>query len=111
MNPHRSAEREREGLHTRIEELNLEQSIGDGLRLSDQLIKPLLGDRAVPLVVHVDAMSSAGWLSIDEHAKAHGTTWSCRSHHKMQIAGVETIRDPPAGLVQSSGPLLHGPVA
>ena len=61
----RSAKREREGLHARIEKLDLEQSIGDGLGLSDQLIQPLFGNRAVALVVDVDAVSSARRLSID----------------------------------------------
>ena len=42
-----SAERERERLDASIEELDRERSIDDGLRLSDQLIEPLLG--AVPL--------------------------------------------------------------
>jgi hypothetical protein len=31
---------------TRIEKLDLEQSIGDALGLSDQLIQPLFGNRA-----------------------------------------------------------------
>jgi hypothetical protein len=34
------AERERKSLHARIEKLDLELSIVDGLRLSDQLIQP-----------------------------------------------------------------------
>jgi hypothetical protein len=41
--PSRSAERERKSLHARIEKLDLELSISDGLRLSDQLIQPLFG--------------------------------------------------------------------
>ena len=67
-----SAEREREGLHARIEKLDLEQSIGDGPGLPDQLIQPLLGNRAVALLVDVDAVSSTWRLSIDQHAKPHG---------------------------------------
>jgi hypothetical protein len=35
----------------RIEKLDLELSISNGLRLSDQLIQPLFGNRAVALVV------------------------------------------------------------
>src|ERR1700730_9565886 len=45
-----SAERERENLHARIEKLDLELSISNGLRLSDQLIQPRLGHGAVALV-------------------------------------------------------------
>jgi len=55
-----SAERERKRLQARIEELDLEQSVRDGVRLSDQLIQPLLGNRAVALIVDVDSVSSAG---------------------------------------------------
>ena len=46
----RSAERERKGLHARVEKLDLELAIGDGLRLADQLVQPLLGHCAVALV-------------------------------------------------------------
>src|SRR5882762_1209968 len=52
-----SAERERKRLHARIEELDLELSVSDGVRLSDQLIQPLFGNRAVALVVDVDPVS------------------------------------------------------
>src|SRR5882724_12860051 len=61
-----SAERERKRLHARVEELDLELSVSDGFRLSDQLIQPLLGNRAAALVVDVDPVSSARRLSIDE---------------------------------------------
>src|SRR3989442_2389432 len=64
-----SAERERKRLHARIEELNLELSVSDGGRMSDQLIQPLFCNRAVALVVDVDPVGSAWRLSMDEHAK------------------------------------------
>jgi hypothetical protein len=41
-----SAERERERLHARIEEFDLELTLGDGSGLSDQLVQSLLGDGA-----------------------------------------------------------------
>src|SRR5205814_5700200 len=69
-----SAERERKSLHARIEELDLELSVGDGVRLSDQLIQPLLGNGTVALVVDVDSVSSARRLSIDEHAESNGSS-------------------------------------
>src|SRR5207237_5238938 len=65
-----SAERERESLHARIEKLDLELSISNGLGLPDQLIQPLFCKRAVALVVNVNSMSSARRLSIDAHAKS-----------------------------------------
>src|SRR5438067_3359554 len=106
-----SAERERKRLHARVEELNLELSVSDGARLSDQLIQPLLGNRAVALVVDVDSVCSARRLSIDEHAKSHGSSSHRRSHDKVKIAGVKTVNDPPVGLVQHDGVSLHRPVA
>src|SRR5918998_1805598 len=105
-----SAERERISLHPRIEKLDLEVSISDGLRLSDQLIHPLFTDRAVALVVNVDPVSSARRPSIDEHAKSHGGSSRCRSHDEMKIAGVKAVRDPPVGLVQRGGLSLHRPI-
>src|SRR5215212_7995072 len=98
-----SAERERKSLHARIEKLDLEASISNGLRLSDQLIQPLFGNRAVALVVNVNSVSSARRLSVDEHAKPHRGSSRCRSHHEMKVAGVEAVRDPPVGLVQHGG--------
>src|SRR5215211_7964599 len=106
-----SAERERKSLHTRIEKLDLELSINDGLRLSDQLIQPLFANRAVALLVNVDPVSSARHLSADEHAKSHGRSSSCRSHDEMKIAGVKVVCDPPVSLVEHSGLLLYGPIA
>src|SRR5258708_11803625 len=105
-----SAERERESLHARIEKLDVELAISNGLRLSDQLIQPLFGNRAVTLVVNVNSVSSARRLSIDEHAKAHGSSPRCRSHDEMKIAGVKAVRDPPVGFVQHRGLSLHRPL-
>src|SRR2546422_1901953 len=105
-----SAESESKSLHARVEKLDLELSISDGLRLSDQLIQPLFGNRAVALVVNVNSVSSARRLSIDEHAKAHGSSSHCRSHDEMKIAGVKAVRDPPVGRVEHSGLLRHRPI-
>jgi len=49
-----SAERERENFHARIEKVGLELSINDGLGLTDQLIQPRLGKRAVALAVYAE---------------------------------------------------------
>ena len=87
-------------LHARIEKLDFELAIGDGLRLPDQLVQPLLGHRAVALLVDVDAVSRARRLSIDQHAKSHGRSRRCRTHDEMKIAGVKAVRDASVGLVQ-----------
>src|SRR5713101_3690350 len=105
-----SAERERKNLHARIEKRERELPIGDGLRLPDQLIEPLCRNRAIALVVYINSVRSAGRLSIDEHAKAHGSSPRCRPHDEMQIAGVKTVRDAPMGLVQHNGLLLDRPL-
>src|SRR5438874_647019 len=47
-----SAEGERKSLHARIEKLDIELSVSDGLRLSDQLVQPRCGHRAVAVVVY-----------------------------------------------------------
>src|SRR5215204_3197567 len=106
----RSAERERKRLHPRIKKLDLEVSISDGLWLSDQLIQPLFGNRAVALLVNVDSVSSPRRLPIDEHAKSHGGSSRCWSHDEMKIAGLKAVRDPPVGLVQHGGLSLHRPI-
>src|SRR5437016_29938 len=105
-----SAERECKSLHARIDEFDLEQAISDGLGLSDQLIQPLLANRAVALLVDVNSVSGTRRLSIDEHAKSHGSSWHRRPHDEMKIAGVKAVRDPPVGLVQYGELLPHRPV-
>src|SRR5438067_2527925 len=71
----RSTERERKGFRARIEELDLEQSIGDRLWLADQLVHPLVGNRADTLVVDISSVSGTRRLSIDQHAKPHRGPW------------------------------------
>ena len=105
-----SAERKHKSFHARIEKFDLELSISDGRRLSDQLIQPRCGHRAVALVVHVNAVRSARRLSIEAHAKAHGSASWCRPHDEMQIAGVKAVHDPPVGLVQHRGLFPHCPI-
>src|SRR6267142_2699771 len=111
-----SAKRERKNLHARTEKLDLELAIGDGFRLSDQLVQTLFGHRALALFVNVNSVSRAWRLSIDQHAKSHRRSWRCRAqrcraHDEMKIAGVKTIRDAAIGLVQHRGILLHRPIA
>jgi hypothetical protein len=91
---HGSAERERKSLHPRIEKLDLELSISDGLGLSDQLIQSLFGNRAVALLVNVYSMSTIRRLSIDEHAKWHRQTSRWGSHHEVNVARMEPDRNP-----------------
>ena len=58
-------------MRSRIEELNLEQSIEDRLWLPNELVHPRFANCADALVVDIGAVSGARRLSIDEHAKSH----------------------------------------
>src|ERR1700691_2972235 len=95
-----SAEGERKGLRTRIKKLDLEPLVRNRLRLSDQLIQPLLDHRALALIINVNAVRSEGRLSVDEHAKSHGGSSDRWSHDEMKIARMKAVRDAPIGLVQ-----------
>src|SRR5919202_329629 len=108
--PRASAEGEREGLHARIEELDLELAVEDGPRLADQLIQPLLGHRALARGVDVAAVRLARRSPVEPHPKADGGASHGGSQDQVQIARVEAIRDPAAGLVQNGWLLLHGPL-
>src|SRR5580704_12302566 len=60
-----SAKRERKSLRTRIKKLDFDLPISDGLRLTDQLIQPLLGSCAIALLINVGSVSRARQLPID----------------------------------------------
>src|SRR5215475_14325855 len=74
-------------------------------------MQPLLGNRAVSLVINIDAMGGTRRLSIDVHTKPHRSCSRRGSHDEMQIAGVKAIGDPPVGLVQHARSLLYSPLA
>src|SRR5829696_2828754 len=89
-----SAEREAITLHSRIEKLDLELAVSNGLGLSDQLVQPLFANCAVALLVDVGSVSGARRLSVDEHAKRHPHTSLGRSHHEVHVARMEANRNP-----------------
>ena len=68
-----SAERERERLDAGVDEVDGEGSIDDRLRLSRQLIQPLLAQRSVAILVDVETVRGARWLTVDRHAETHRT--------------------------------------
>ena len=105
-----SAKSERKSLHARIKKLDLELSINDGAWLSDQLIHPWLCNRAIALFVHVNSVSGARRLPIDQHAKSHGRSAHRRSHDEVKIATVKAVRDVPIGLVEYDGFSPHRPI-
>jgi len=90
MAPQGPAERERKGFHAGTEELDLELSIDDGLRLPDQLVQALFRHCAVALFVDIDTMNVA---------KPHRRAGLRRAHDEVEIAGVKTIGDAAIGLI------------
>src|SRR5215210_5617948 len=89
-----SAEREAISLHPRIEKLDLELPVSNGLRLPDQLVQPLFADRAVAPLVDVGSVSGARRISVDEYAKRHGGSPRWGSHHEVHVARMEPDRNP-----------------
>jgi hypothetical protein len=88
------AEGERVSLNARVEEGDLEGTLGNGARLADELVEPRFGDRAVALVVDVGPVRGARRLPLDAHAEPHGRPWRGRSHDQVQIPGVEAVDNP-----------------
>src|SRR5262249_50216719 len=110
LGPESSAERERKSPHARIEKLGLELFINDGLGLPDQLIGPLISNRAVALLIHIATVSSGRGFSLGEHAEPNGGSSGYGRHNQMKIPGVKAVADPAVGLVQHRGPFLQGPI-
>ena len=61
--------------------------------------------------VEIGSTRGGGRLTIDQHAESHRRSASRGSHHQMQVAGVETIRDPSVRSVQPDRAFVHRPVA
>src|SRR3954468_16480416 len=96
----RSAKRERKGLHVRTEKLDFNLSINNRFWLSDQLIQPLLRDRAFSVLVDVEPMRDTRRASIDQHAKSHRSSGDLWPHDEMKIAGVKAVGDASIWFVQ-----------
>src|SRR5258705_7800213 len=95
-----SAEGEAVGLGAGAEELDLDQALPDRVRLADQLIQALVGQRPVASLVDVEPTAVAGCLPIEEHAERHLRPARRRPHHEVDIAGLELERDPRTSLVR-----------
>src|SRR5262249_49633804 len=73
----------------RLEEGDLERPVGDRPGLPDQLVEPLLGDRAVAQVVDVEPVRVAGRLTVDQDPERHGRAAGGRPHDEVHVPGVE----------------------
>jgi MFS family permease len=105
------AEGEAVGLGPWTGEGDLEGAVGDGAALADELVHPLLRDRAVAITVDVASVCLAGWLSVDGDAASHRGLRRCRSHDEVEVAGVEAAGYAPLRLVQRGRLLGHGRLA
>ena len=104
------AEGERVGLDLGVEEGDLEGAVGNGTGLPEKLVQPLFGHRSVTLVVHIDPMCRAWWLSVEKHAESYGCVPYCRAHDQVEVAGVEAVANLPVGLVQRGSLFAYRPV-
>src|SRR5258706_12119713 len=104
-----SAEGEAIGLGSGAEELDRDEALPDRVRLADQLIQALLGQQAVASLVDVEPMAIAGYLPIEEHAERHLRPARRRSHHEVDISGLEPESDPRTSLVRHGGVLSERP--
>jgi hypothetical protein len=89
MRRRRSAKREHESLRAHVDDLYLEPSVGDQLRLPDQLIQSLYCNHAVALLVNVNAVSKARRRPVESHAESHGRSTRRWPHDEIKVARVE----------------------
>ena len=61
-----SAECERICRQAHIRELYVKASISDGQWLTDQMVEPLFGQRAITLIINIESMCSPRRASIDQ---------------------------------------------
>ena len=59
------AESKRVGLNAGVGERDLEGAVGDGTLLTDELVQPLFGDRAVASGIDVGPWASPGGLPVE----------------------------------------------
>lgn len=96
----RSAEGEGVDAGARIEESDLKGAIVNRAALTDQLVQPRCGDCTVATVVDVVTVVRRREMSVDGDPEPHTFTRHCRTHHQVQIPGVEPVGDKSARLVQ-----------
>src|SRR5262245_41136162 len=95
-----STKGERERLHTRVKEFDLEQPIDDWLRLPYQLVQALFDDSSVTLAADVAAAGRPGKLTVNRDAEANRALPPRWPHHHVQVARMKAISDFSASAVQ-----------
>src|SRR5262245_39318040 len=107
---HRLTKREGKRFYSRISELDLELPVHDGFRLSNQLIHPRLRNSAATLIVHINSVSCAGHVPIDEHVKTCRSSRHRRSDDQMEVAGMEAVGNAAIRFLQDDPLSLYGPI-
>src|SRR5258708_13297194 len=90
-----SAKCEAEGFSAAIEELDLKTAVLDRSRLTDQLIHPLLHDRAVSVRVDIGSVGPPGTLTLERAAKPHRPALFPPSHPRVPLPPPRPIPPPP----------------
>src|SRR6266568_1564823 len=91
-----------------IEKFDCARSVGDGMRLADQLISARFNERAVTLFVEIGSVRSARRLSIDSHANARRC--SSRCDHTVEVARVKAVGEHSAGFARHRGARCDRPI-
>ena len=100
MNRGPLAEGEGVGLGPWVKEGDLDRAVGDRAGLAQELVHPLLGDRAGAVAVDVTAVGFAGRLPVEADPAPYRFVRCGRSHDQVDVTGVEPIGDEPVRLVQ-----------
>jgi hypothetical protein len=105
------SKREAEDFGAAVEELDLEPPLADRSRLTNQLMHPLLHNRATPVGVDISSVGRGAAFTINVNAKPHARALSRRPHHEVHVARVELIRDSSARTVERARVGPDGPLS
>ena len=96
-----------------IEKFDLKRPILDAALLPDELIQTGLSHFAGTVGSAVDAMSVAGWCTVQLHPKTDWAPVLRRAQHEMKIAAMkpESDRSRPSLDTADSLPVFHAPLS
>src|ERR1035437_1202946 len=105
----RSTKRERERLHARVKELDLECSIFHWPFLPDELIEAVLLHCSGTVAVGIDAMIVTWRGTVEFHGEADRLVILSDSQHQVKIAGVKAENDLSGGCLNDCAFLANLP--
>ena len=105
------SEGEAVGLNAGVGEGDLEGAAGDGAGLADELVHPLLCDRAVAIAVDVASVRLAGGLPVDEDAASYGGLYAAGPMTRLRSREwkQQAMRPPAAFSVVASPAMVQSP--